>query len=159
MIFCKDSKPIDCIELANNMRQAERDEVWASHRFVPMDAVFCSYSTSAYRLSFFNTRDGNDRIVLMTGIQRGKSFRQGALIWALTTDEADKCNTRDFLKWSRVTIEAYLKKVSFLWNYVDVRHKKSVNWLEFLGADFGNTTNFNNVPFAYFEIKELRRSK
>jgi hypothetical protein len=154
MIIFKKAKIDDCKELADNMRQAEIDEVMTSGAQSPYQAVKSSFEASLFAVSAFNGKNGN-KIVATFGVAADNYFACAAKVWMLTSNEIANVRVKSVLKASKYWIDKMLKFYPVLYNFVDTRHTKSIKWLEACGAriDFENPVEFNEVDFYYFELK------
>lgn len=151
MLIFKAAKIEDCRELAENMRQAEIDEVMTSGAKSAYQAVKSSFDLSSFSTSLFY----KDKIVLMFGVVPVNFLGSKAKVWMLTSNEIGNINVKTFLKASKYWINRLLLIYPTLYNFVDARHTKSVKWLEVCGAyiDFENPVKCNEVAFYYFELK------
>jgi len=57
---------------------------------------------------------------------------------------------------TRNVIEDLWEKFPVLYNYVDVRNKASIKWLQFHGAVFSDPAPYGpgKLPFRYFQLKK-----
>ncbi|MDR2427195.1 MAG: hypothetical protein LBD46_08480 [Endomicrobium sp.] len=143
----------DCDKLAQNMRQAEIDEVMTSGAESPYEAVKASFDVSVISDVILN--DG--KLVGMFGIVPKNYLASRCLVWMLTTNEIENVNVKAFIKASRYWINKTLGIYPLLYNWVDSRHIKSIKWLKLCGAyiDFENPIKCgkDEVAFYYFELK------
>ena len=96
--------------------------------------------------------DGNQAALFGVVPQTLLSAR--ARVWLLGTDDLAKVR-KTFVKMSRVYVARFLRLYPVLWNCVDVRYKKAINWLMAIGADFSSETI--GGPLHKFYLFEIRR--
>jgi hypothetical protein len=60
---------------------------------------------------------------------------KGGVIWAVLTPDFMNC-LDEFNKLSKIILDHWLDKYGVLSNYIDVRNKSHVRWLEYLGFTF-----------------------
>lgn len=120
----------DVQKISSNMREADRAEIWASNHLLPEDALRLGLEGSLYCRVIENGSP-----IAMFGICPVNIIGDHAVIWMLGTDGLEKIKIK-FLRHCREYVETMLNYYSYLDNYVDVRNKKSIAWLEFLGAKF-----------------------
>ena len=154
MIIFKKAKIDDCKELADNMRQAEIDEVMTSGAQSPYQAVKRSFELSLFAVSAFNGKNGN-KIATVFGIAVDNYFASAAKVWMLTSNEINNVSVRTVLKASKHWINKILVFYPMLYNFVDSRHVKSIKWLEVCGAyiDFEKPIQCDGIDFYYFELR------
>lgn len=138
----------DVKQLSNKLRQTDIDEVWASHRKKPEEALIDGLKVSVMCLTIKN----NGRPVGMFGINPETMLGDTAIVWFLSSDDIERIKTR-FLRRGKAFIGMFLNHYSKLWNLVDERNKKSIEWLKFLGASFGKYVTINGEKFIYFSFE------
>ncbi len=140
----------DIKHLKENLRQSDVDEVWASHHYKPEEALARCLEDSMMSLTIQNGQP-----IGMFGITPVSILSDKAVIWMLGTDGIDKIKTR-FLLNNTKFIKMFHEWYPLLFNYVDVRNKKSIKWLKFLGAAIGKPEPYGieGKPFQRFEFKK-----
>ncbi len=146
-IIVRRSTKSDVVELAPRMRQSDIQEVWASHHYLPEQALRHSLDDSILAL----TVENNGEVVAMFGICAESVLGENAAIWLLASDELEKIKIR-FLKHSRQFIDLMLCYYPNLMNHVDSRNKESIAWLKFCGAKIHDAQPFgiDQLPFHFF---------
>jgi len=146
-ILIRDSIPKDIIYLRYRMRQSDKDEIWASHHKMPLEALLSGYKESLKCI----TGLVNNKAVVMFGIVPVGFLGNKASIWLLGTDEL-KCYSKTFIKQSRIFIKKFLEYYSMLCNYVDDRNLSSIQWLRLCGAEIGEPQIYgvDKMNFRYF---------
>ena len=136
--------------LADDMCQADIDEVFASNGVSPKDAVTHSVLNSDRLVCYF---DG-EQLLAIGGI--GINPNGSGSPWLLSTTYLStwkRKNLRTFLKCSRSWIEHMNEEYLHLENYVDKRNKESQTWLKHLGFYFPKTIpdyGYLKIPFIKF---------
>ena len=134
--------------IASAMRQADRDEVFASGGQSPAGALVYSLRHSSYAWTGFV--DGKP--VMMFGIVDANILTGTGVPWLLGT-AAIETNYREFLKTSRGFRDQLLSRYSVLRNFVDVRNVVSVRWLTWLGFKLLDRVEMNGHEFRLFELR------
>jgi hypothetical protein len=117
--------------IAENMRDADRAEIWASHRKQPIESLMTGWTTSAYSAIV----TVNDVPCVMLGLVRRDLLSDYGVPWLLGTNGAIK-HRREFLRLSPPVIQEMLSVCPKLYNYVHVDNKVSIDWLRWLGFTF-----------------------
>ena len=139
----------NALELSGKLREADKQEVWASHHMTPDQAVLFIMRVAHVAYSVFV--DG--RLLTMYGVSKLYG-RHGASPWLLATDELDQYGLR-FYRTTLPHVQAMLNEYGYLENYVDERNVKSIRWLKWLGfvveapAPFG----VERIPFHRFWMR------
>lgn len=143
----RDAEPYDIEMMKDNIREEDRNEVWASDHFTPEQALENSFKVSSEKMAFLVEGE----ILGMFGIVPLTLMDDRACIWMITTNAIEKYAIK-FLRASRYFIKILLERYSILSNFVDVRHKKSVKWLRWSGAIIREPENFGleQIPFHLF---------
>ena len=130
------------LELAENIRDADRQEVWAMAHYTPEQATLCSLEAS--RDAMTGLADGC--VVCMFGVGPAAIISTTGIPWLLTTDELEQ-HQFVFIRRSKKVIKKMLSDYSLLRNYVDERNIVAIKWLEWLG--------FKMLPSEPFGIEGL----
>lgn len=134
-------------ELANNMRQADRDEIWAAAHLDPLTALRHSVETSREPM----TGLGDGRVVCIFGVSSRSPYSYVGHPWLLSTPEIVRHavpllrNSRRYIGWAQENFHS-------LWNYVDVRNIEAVKWISWLGFKLEAPAPFGmeGLPFHKF---------
>lgn len=120
--------------LAANMREADKREVWASHRHSPQEALEVSLAYSDMAWTFLGLdEDGQGEPLFMWGVARqGSILSDTGFPWLLGTNDIRKYQ-RTFLRYCPYYIEAMQEPFTLLENYVHAANRVSVRWLEWCG--------------------------
>jgi len=143
----RDSERGDIELMKDRLREADKQEIWASDNHTPEEALRSSFNLSTEKLTVVF----NGEPVAMFGIVPVTLLDDRAIVWMLTTDLIEKVSVR-FLKLSKKFINLLREKYGILFNFVDVRHKKSIDWLEWCGAKLFKPEIYGveRLPFHYF---------
>lgn len=137
-------------ELAQTMRQADRDEVWAAAHLSPYMALKLSFESSS------NASTGlvDSRVLCMFGVATTSIVSDIGVPWLLGSEELPK-HARAFLRRNRPYIRSVNAEYKLLVNYVDARHTEVVRWLKWLGFKLDPAKPFgpDQVPFHRFEMR------
>lgn len=149
-VIVRRSKPSDVDRLAPHLRQSDVEEIWASNRIKPYEALSEGLTSSIFCLSIEN----NGRVICMFGINPLSVVGDKAVVWMLASNELDKIKIK-FLKHSKEFVNMMLSFYPYLFNYVDVRNKKSIEWLKFCGANIEEAKSFGveESLFHYFSFE------
>lgn len=135
------------LPLAADMREADRREVWASHRDKPYEAL--SRSLKASDRAWTALVGG--RPVLIWGVARsGCLLSEKGSPWMLGTNELPQY-WLEFLRQSRGWVEKMQKGYALLENYVHGANEISIRWLKWCGFQMAEeATVFNREIFYRF---------
>jgi len=117
----------DVVEfIGHNLREADRVEVWLSHRLSPLDAVRQSWLAS---LECHAVVDDDGVPVALCGVSGG------GVIWLLCTNGllATAANRRQFIREGKCWVNRCLQRYGPLSNWVYAKNMGSIRWLKSLG--------------------------
>lgn len=134
--------------IADRMRKADRDEVFAASGRSPTAALTYSFRKSSH--CWTALFDGRPEI--MWGIGDINILAGVGAPWLLGTDAVEH-NFRAFLRISSGWPAQLLQRYSVLRNFVDVRNEVSVRWLEWLGFRLLEPIEFRGYQFRLFEME------
>ncbi len=127
------------VQLDKYLRKSDRAEMAA----MGYDDLIEALDSSLVREDVsFVVRDGS-RVLCIFGLSAEVHPQHGRGIWLLGT-EALEGYKKEFLYHSRLIVDSWVKNFGQLYNMVDVRNKKAIRWLTWLGAEF-------SVPFSVGE--------
>lgn len=138
----------DALDLAPRLRQADRDEVWASGRKTPERALLVSLGMSSH--AWTGLVDG--KVVCMWGCGPASMLDRVGVPWMLGSDDLLK-HQKAFLRRNREYVDAMLLCYTRLVNWVDARNTVSIRWLRWLGFEIGDAAPHGalKMPFHRFE--------
>lgn len=136
--------------VAAAMRQADRDEVWASARSTPLRALKRSLAISP--LAWAGLLDGAP--VCLFGVGAVSLLSGIGSPWLLGTD-AIEANAMRFLRRNRAMVGQMLAAFPVLANHVDARNHLSIRWLRWLGFTLAPAVPYGpfGLPFHPFEMR------
>lgn len=117
--------------IASNMRQADIDEVWASHNQEPLEALLAVWDMSDYSVVI----SIDNEPCVMIGLVIRDMLSGNGIPWMLGTDAALKHKKRFFTEVPNV-IKEMLFLCSKLHNYVHCKNVESIKWLKWIGFKF-----------------------
>jgi len=152
---CRDSIETDIKVIAQDMRQSDKDEIYASHHKEPLDALREGFNESI--LCF--TVEHNNKPCIMFGVVPFNFLDNRGRIWMLATSEFRNCH-RKFLKYGKIFLNYMLEHYSELSNFIDVRNELSIRWLSWLGAEMGEAVPYGAEkllfrPFLFRKEKNV----
>lgn len=144
------SKAEDITMIAEDMRDSDREEIWASHHYTPVTGLATSFKNSVICL----TVEDKGKPIAMFGVVPVTFLGREGSVWLLATKDFCKVSKK-FLKRSRAFVKAMLGYYPHLMNMVDVRNLESVKWLKWCGAKFGAVMPYgtDQLDFQYFEFR------
>jgi hypothetical protein len=120
---------IDLVEaIASDMRQADADEVWASHRHTPIQAMMSSWAASDFSVIVTI----NNEPCVMIGLVIRDILMGCGVPWMLGTNNALKYK-KHYVTQVPPVINEMLTICPELFNYVHGKNKVSINWLRKFG--------------------------
>ena len=118
--------------IAQRVREADKQELWASHLIDPYKAMRVGIRHSDFA---FTGMDG-DEPVLMYGVHRPCMLTPHGVPWMVGTGRLDEPLVAiAFLRLCRKPLVDFLEKFAILENYVDARNKRAIRWLKYMGFD------------------------
>ena len=137
------------VRLAETMRQADRDELWAASHSLPLDALRRSLRVS--HATYVGIADG--RPVCMFGVAPLTLLSDVACPWLLGAEELPR-HARVFLRANRVYMRMIRKQYAYMANFVDARNVVAIRWLHWLGFTIlpAEPYGVERLPFHKFEM-------
>jgi len=147
-LMIRESTHEDILPIAFNMRHADVEEIWASHNATPLEALNRGIMFSKPCL----TALWKEKPVAMFGVTPMKAGN--AIVWFLGTDVVDKHRVC-FCKMSRFIMKKFYEIYPTMYNWVDVRNTKSIEWLKWLGAKFDSACEYGSeqLMFNHFVLR------
>lgn len=136
--------------IAENVREADRRELWAAACKTPADVMNQALDRSV--LAWTGFIDGNP--VCMFGVTPGAPLSGCGIPWMVGTKHLDRYATL-FLRRCRPVVEEMLDGYDLLHNYVDNRNVRAIHWLKWLGFTMGEPEPYGpfRMPFRAFEMR------
>lgn len=136
----------DCLTLAPNLRQEDKDEVWAGNRLLPEEALIFSFRSCPDTYVAIL----NEEILCMFGCSP-KDTEGFGTPWLLGTNEI-KVFSQEFLSVSKQIFFHTSSPYYYLSNTVWTKNVVHIKWLKWMGFTIEPTEHLspNNEPFFYF---------
>lgn len=128
-IVIRKSNYEDVYYLKDKLRASDAEEVWCSHHHTTYEALKLSLDNS--NISF--TVELNNEPIMMFGVSSESVLSSSAIIWMLSSDKINNIRIK-FIRQNINFIKYLLNIYPVMYNYVDARNKKSIQWLKYLGA-------------------------
>jgi len=136
--------------MAPNMRQADRDEIWAASMSRPLDSLRNGVMASAH--AWAGLADGE--IACIFGVAPQSRLTGSGYAWMLATPLIERHQVT-FLRHCRPAINDMSRGFTYLHNYVDARNTKAIRWLRWLGFTLHDPEPHGvmGLPFHHFEMR------
>ncbi|OJF92062.1 hypothetical protein AX761_21725 [Rhizobium sp. 58] len=134
--------------IAERMRQADRDEVFAASGRSPVGALLFSFKKSS--IAWTAVVDGRPEV--MFGVGDLNILAGVGAPWLLGTDAVER-NYVAFLRGSVEWRDQLLRRYSTLRNFVDERNRVSIRWLRWLGFVISDPIVLQGHAFRLFEMR------
>lgn len=121
------------VELHSKIKQSDVDEVMASSGYTAEQALTVSLENSekAYTVMVSGKPE------MMFGVVVDEFFDDAYVVWMLSSEAVFPLVTvKRFMREAKSFIKSFHKDKLFLWNYVDERNLRSLNWLRKCGFRF-----------------------
>lgn len=147
----RESNKYDAYLLAPVLRDADKAEVIKVTGRKPLESLIKGYKLG---LECYTVVDLEGNPICMYGVA-GADDDKGVAVWALASETLVTTCKLDFLSQSKLWIPKILKKYKHLYNFVDVRNKVHLKWLQHMGFTFGEVYDIgkHGEPFQHFYMK------
>lgn len=136
--------------IIENMRQSDRDEIWAANRMTPYEAISQGLRDSIYR---YVVRVGDLPVALCGVAPLGNPLdSRFGVPWLLGTDDISKAPI-SFFRGSREVLKTWYPRFTHLINFVDARNVLSLKWLKWLGFKIHHAREYG-VDQLHFHLVE-----
>ena len=122
------ARPEHVALLAPVTREADRQEVWASSRSTPEQALVKGLAVSSRAWTVFF----NGEVAAMWGVSPAAILSSTGVPWLLSSPAVDR-HPVTFLRGSRALVDDLHDGYPVLRNYVDARYERCIRWLRWLG--------------------------
>lgn len=149
------AKPEDVLELSACVRSADRLEAEALGVTSVEEALMAGLRCSSHAW----TGRANGEIVCLFGAALRSQLLQTGSVWLIGSICLERY-ARPFLRHSLPYLTIMLESYRYLSNYVDVRNRKTIRWLDWLGAEFEGTEYLGprRLPFRRFSFTAGREA-
>ena len=142
----------DIIELADTLRQTDRDELAVVCAYSAREAVLKSVLATDPDFLFAAHADG--KLLCIGGASSPSLLSPVGVPWLLATDEMNKYTQR-LTKDAKRGLRMMLEKWPILTNVIDARNKTTIRWLKSIGFEFKDTFAVrDNCPVIRFEMRK-----
>lgn len=151
MYVTRPARQVDVIEISDNIRKCDVEEVYAATGLDITTALIVSFNTSYH--CWVTEVDGE--LVAIYGVTPTDHVRVG-VPWMLATDNIYK-HKKQLLRQSRDIVNQMQSVYPILTNCVDERNTKSIRYLKMLGFEFPERIEnfgYEGRPFWRFERKQ-----
>lgn len=153
------AEPWHAHAIAENIRDADRQELWASSRSDPLDAMLKGMERTAS--SFVAIYDG--QVAAMFGASPYSIMGDKGAAWMIGSKVLEQPGAqKDLLRLSVPVLDYMLDQFpALLYNFVDQRNDKAIRWLRWLGFQFGEAMPYgvDKLPFLPFWIVKEQREE
>lgn len=141
----------DIAELKDCLRPEDLAEVQAVGHATAEEALETGFNLSDLCLTVLYKNE----VAAMFGVV--SDFNQvgdGARVWMLGSPVIARF-PKTFAQLSYLFIQTLLKQYPVMYNFVDMRHDRSMNWLAWCGAEFGEKVECGpkKIPFQKFYLR------
>ena len=138
-------------DLATHLRQADIDEIWASHRATPLEALQRSVGRSEGSC-WSVERPG--RVLALFGCSVVSLIGNSGTPWMLGSDEIAQIKVT-FLRYSRRIVSAFMERFDYLENWIDARNTLHLEWARWVGfrVDPPAPYGIDRMPFCRITMK------
>ena len=138
--------------IADDMRQADVDEVWASNHHTPIESLMMGLDIS----DFATVAECDGEALVIIGLVKRDLLTGSGIVWMLGSNKALK-HRKEFLRQTSAIINEMLTICPRLCNMVHSKNKKSMQWLRWLGftIDDPQPHGPDNEMFHRFSLERL----
>ena len=130
MIWLVPAEPKHVEAMLGRIRQADIDEFAAGYSLTPEHAMRLGLKVSTHAWAGL----WEDRVIAIAGLHPTSFVGDHAHPWMVGTRDLERPElTREFLEMSRSVLEYMVSIYPHLENWVDVRNRRAVRWLRWLG--------------------------
>ena len=149
--FIREASLEDAISVAHNIRDADRQEIWASGLRLPIPCLIRAYNVSSKCWSLVI----NDQVACIFGVAPVSIIGSIGSPWMIGTDLIVK-KPKHFLRKCQSSVLEMNEAYDTLINYVDSRNHYAITWLSWLGFKLGEPEAHGpmGVPFIRFEMRK-----
>ena len=133
-------------ELVNNLRPADRAEVEAARGNISALQMWFDIKDAVTSVTALDDRK---RVVCVYGVSRHPVQREVGVVWLLGTELLDK-HMFQLCKEASAVVASWHKLFPILTNFTDLRNKRVLRWLQWLGFSFGPVVDMRGHQFIQF---------
>ena len=141
------AKLCDAFIIAHNMREVDKQEIWASCKSRPLEALVKAIKIS----SECRVGKANGEIICIFGVAPHTMVSDQGSIWMLGTNLLPKHSLK-FLKECSNEVVDISAGFSIIENWCDARNKITLRWLKWLGFTIEEAKPYGvyEMPFHHF---------
>jgi len=150
--FIRDATIEDAVEVALNIRGADKSEIWASGKNLPIPCLIRAHSASTQCFSLVV----NGQVACIFGVAPASLLGSVGVPWMIGTSLVEK-HPLLFLRKCQKSVLAMSDSYATLINYVDARNVMAIHWLSWLGFHVFEDAEQHgpfNMPFHRFELRK-----
>lgn len=142
----------DVYELVDNIRDADRREIYALHGVSPLAGIYYSFKSTSDN---YSVRAGDGALLCIWGFKR--DAWNSHLVWMITTKAIEELKyARLFIKKCDAVCKQILNKYGYSHNVVHSKNATSIKWLKRLGAKFEHAIIIRDEEFFPFYFDDNR---
>jgi hypothetical protein len=136
--------------IAQNLREADRQEIAASSRFSPRLAIRLSVLSATRAWAGF----ADEQLVCLFGVSPVSLIEGRGAPWMIGTPLVERYATA-FLRRNKRFLPEMQERFTVLENYVDERNALAIRWLQWLGFQMDEPLPHgpHGLPFRRFELR------
>ena len=164
-VFVATRSDAEYIGSASDLRELDREEIYAATGKPPEEVVPMSFDISAECYVLVEMEDYGTRVsmpVAIFGVGPSASItidgtaRTVGTIWLIARDAAaDEDNARDFLRLSKPWVENLAENYDALANYVYAKNEVHIRWLEWCGFYIGEPRDYGPFKAQFRPFSKL----
>lgn len=141
--------------VAARVREADREELWASSRAEPLDVMLAGIKSTPEPLAAIYEGE----VACVFGAWPFSALGGMAAAWMVGSETLDRHGAqRDLLRLSRPVVAYWQDQFpALLYNFVDARNDSAIRWLRWLGFQFGDPIPYgvDGLPFLPFYMRKV----
>lgn len=145
----------DITQIAPKLRQADKQEVWASGGYSPEEALRVSYRASEPCYAFVGPKGLQALFGVAPTVLGNSSGGTIGAIWLLGTDAIDT-NPITFLRWSRNFLPFLIQPYDMVCNLVHAKNTLHIKWLRWLGFSVIRQVEHGPEHEPFYEFARLK---
>ena len=153
--FVRTAELKDALVLSKTMRKQDREEIYASDKVSPLEALVLPFTIKNAR-NYSIMGVGDEGVIGMFGCTPCDDAEYGCA-WLLSSEVILK-HSKQFLKESPYWATTMGQGYKYLYNFVDRRNWVSLKWLQYLGFEVKEEFpeyGFTKIPFLLM-MKEMK---
>ncbi len=139
------------VYIADHVRPADADELWASCMMTPLEAM--KFGMERGDKSYTGFHHGVP--VCMWGVSLQSFIGMVGVPWMVATSHLDNGAAIPFLRLSKAMLLELSDGYDILQNYVDCRNTRAIRWLKYMGFSMQEPQEYGllKLPFHKFVME------